>query len=80
MAIPLKAISIAFPGSGLIFEGLTEYWFRRNGKFCEGSRGANPQSSARYNVRWNSFEISPFGEQPSQLRQELDVNPPRAGK
>jgi hypothetical protein len=69
LTIPLKAISIAIPGGGLIFEGLRELWLRRNGTFCQDFREANPQRSARCNIRWNSFEISPFGEQPSRLRQ-----------
>ena len=35
MAIPLKAISIGFPGDGLIFEGWSHLSFRWNGKFCQ---------------------------------------------
>ena len=69
MAIPLKAISIAFWIGGLIFEGLRELSVYGNETFCQGFCGANPQRSARCNVRWNSFEISPFGEQPSRLHQ-----------
>jgi len=39
MPISLKAISIAFPGGGLIFEGSTHLSLGRNGKFCSGFRG-----------------------------------------
>jgi hypothetical protein len=55
MAIPLKAISIAFSGGGLIFEGLRKFSLGRNGTFCQEFGGANPQRSARCNDRWNSF-------------------------
>jgi hypothetical protein len=69
-AIPVKAISKALSGCGLIFEGLNKLLFGRNETFCQGFRGRNPQRSARCNVRRNSSEISPFEEQPSRLGQK----------
>ena len=69
MAIPLKAISIAFWTGGLIFEGLMKLCLGRDEKLCWGFCARSPQRSARCNVRWNSFEISPFGEHPSRLRR-----------
>jgi hypothetical protein len=40
MAIPLKAISIAFREGELIFEGLRELFLGRNETFCQGFCGA----------------------------------------
>jgi hypothetical protein len=74
MAVPLKAISMAFRGGGLVFEGLKKLGLGRNETFCQGLGAGNPQRSARVNVRWNSFEISPFGERPSQLAEKPSPN------
>jgi hypothetical protein len=40
MAIPLKAISMALRGRGLIFEGLRKLRLGRNETFCQGFCGA----------------------------------------
>jgi hypothetical protein len=67
MAIPLKAISIAFCGRGLIFEGLKEFLIGLNDEFCHGFRGETLKDQPAAMFSGIFFEISPFGEQPSRL-------------
>ena len=57
-AVPIsffKSISIIFGGAGLIFEGLTNPGGCRNGKFCQGLPGANPQRSNQSVLLRNPF-------------------------
>jgi hypothetical protein len=57
-AVPLaffKSISITFGGAGLIFEGLKNRRGGRNGKFCQGFPGANPQRSNQSMLLRNLF-------------------------
>jgi hypothetical protein len=57
-AVPVsffKSISIVFGGAGLIFEGLRNPGECRNGKFCQGSPGVNPQRSNQAMLLRNIF-------------------------
>ena len=57
-AVPIfffKSISIIFGGAGLIFEGLTNRGGYRNGKFCQGLPGVNPQRSNQSVLLRNPF-------------------------
>jgi len=67
MAIPLKAISLAFCGRGLIFEGLKELLMGLSDEFCHGFRGETLRDQPAAMLGGIFFEISPFGEQPTRL-------------
>jgi hypothetical protein len=57
-AVPIpffKSISIIFGGAGLIFEGLRNSGECRNGKFCQGLTGVNPQRSNQSVLLRNLF-------------------------
>ena len=57
-AVPVsffKSISIIFAGAGLIFEGLRNSGECRNGKFCQGLWGVNPQRSNQDRLLRNLF-------------------------
>lgn len=55
MGCSLKAISIGFSGSDLIFEGLTDRFFHAKYTFCRGFFGINPQRSDHNGIQWNFF-------------------------
>jgi hypothetical protein len=50
-----KSISIIFGSTGLIFEGLRNPGGCRNGKFCKGLSGVNPQRSNQDRLRRDLF-------------------------
>jgi hypothetical protein len=75
MAIPLKAISIAFCGRGAILRVLSRFVSGRTKEFCYGFNGANPQNHPAALPGGIFFEISPFGEQPSRLNKNLWLRP-----
>jgi hypothetical protein len=50
-----KSISITFGGAGLIFEGSRNSGGSRNGKFCQGFPGENPQRSNQAMLLRNLF-------------------------
>jgi len=50
-----KNISMTFGSAGLIFEGLKSLSGRRNGTFCQGCPGINPQRSDQGMLLRNLF-------------------------
>jgi len=50
-----KTISKACRGSGLNFGGLRGLFIGRDGTFCQGFVGVNPQRSDHGDVQWNFF-------------------------
>jgi hypothetical protein len=70
-AVPIsffKSISMTFGDAGLIFEGLVKGGGCRNGTFCQGLPGVNPQRSNQSVLRRNLFWEMLFQKKPGTAR------------